>query len=196
MGYYQRFFSHRSVTMDELAEALADADKRYRLGAPPRTARKAKAAAKKRKPTPAAELRSLLAELAKQGLEVVSLHRAPPPPPRKRGTPESEQAELTFGRRLVASLEINHSGDPSFNEERDELLEIVGDAPRKKAQPVLTTLRKAQCVVAAQVLGRDRGKSVELLEPLWEWLSGEKKGLLQADDEGFYREEKLILALE
>jgi hypothetical protein len=196
MGHYQRFFSHRPVSMDELAQALAEADKRYRLGAPPRTGQKVAARSRpKARARPDASVRALVAELAAQGLEIVALHRTPPPPPAKRGTPKSEHAELTFGRRRVAALEINHAGDPSFYAERNELVDLVADEPKVKARPVLTTLRKARCVVAAQVLGRDPGKSLELLEPLWTWLFEERSGLLQDDEVGFYRGEKVILAL-
>jgi len=97
----------------------------------------------------------------------------------------------------IAHIEINVSGDDLFDEERDELAEFVTDTvgdPTAKAT-VLETLGAAQTIVAAQVLygTGDVETTLSRLDPLWQWLFRNRKGLLQADGEGYYDARGLIL---
>jgi len=41
---------------------------------------------------------------------------------------------------------------------------------------------------------RTAEQTLELLSPLWEWLLANRRGLIQADGEGFYDGQHLILA--
>ena len=56
----------------------------------------------------------------------------------------------------------------------------------------------ARSLVAVQVLwdGEEADAALALLDPLWAWLFRERPGLLQADGEGFYDSERLILRVE
>ncbi len=90
-------------------------------------------------------------------------------------------------------------GDGLFEEERDELIELVeggDDAPTRGR--VVSTLRIARAIVAVQVLfgDGDTDETLDRLVPLWTWLQANRRGLIQADGEGYYDGPKLILSLE
>ncbi len=57
-------------------------------------------------------------------------------------------------------------------------------------------LQEAQATVAVRVLsqGRETGATLEKIDPLWDWLFDEYRGLLQADGEGYYDANGQILA--
>lgn len=109
------------------------------------------------------------------------------------------EGDLYRGEQLLAQLEINERGSELFDEEIDEFLEMLEDCEDAAARShVQGRLRKARATVAAQVLwqGRTPDETLELLAPLWAWLGHNRAGLLQADGEGFYDGDELILELE
>jgi hypothetical protein len=85
-----------------------------------------------------------------------------------------------------------------FDDERAELIESAdqGEGPGKAA--VLETLRDARIILAVQVLfgNGDPEETLDALDPLWSWLQENRQGLLQADGEGYYDANGLILELE
>lgn len=105
---------------------------------------------------------------------------------------------LSHGATLIAQVEVNVPGDGLFDEERDELIEFAEDAEGGGKQRVLEMLRGARALVAAQVLfGTGETEStLQLLDPLWHWLSEHRRGLLQADGEGYYDGADLVLEVE
>ena len=98
----------------------------------------------------------------------------------------------------IAKLEINVPGDGLFDTELGELVEFVEDADGPAKHRVLATLRAARTIVAAQVLfgTRDTDSTLSALDPVWQWLMRNRQGLLQADGEGYYDAEGLILEVE
>jgi hypothetical protein len=112
---------------------------------------------------------------------------------------EELAAELTVhhGARCIAHLTFNVPGDGLFDEEREELLEEAGDARGKRRQEVVDTLRAARQIVAVQVLHGGEGivSTLDLIDPLWEWLRANRTGIIQADAEGYYVGRKLVLAV-
>ena len=106
--------------------------------------------------------------------------------------------ELKHGDDLYGSIEINRPGDGLFEEEIAELKEFVDDVRGKRKPEVLKTLHEAKAIIAVQVLFGDRQveATMQKLDPLWEWLLSNRKGLLQVDDEGYYDQTSRILKVE
>ena len=98
----------------------------------------------------------------------------------------------------IAQLEINVPGDGLFDTELRELLEFVEDAEGSAKHRVVTALQSARAIVAAQVLfgTGDTETTLSALDPVWQWLMRNRRGLLQADGEGCYDAEGLILQVE
>lgn len=100
----------------------------------------------------------------------------------------------------IAHVEINIPGDGLFDGEREELIEFAAEAKGSSSARtrVLTTLRSATYLVAAQVLfgSGDTEATLRRLDPLWSWLFRHRHGLLQADGEGYYDANGLILELK
>ena len=108
------------------------------------------------------------------------------------------EAEIGIDGRTLAQLTINVPGDGLFDDERAELLESAeaGRGPGKAI--VLEALRGARAILAVQVLfgDADPEQTLDALGPLWSFLQGNRRGLLQADGEGYYDADGLILELE
>jgi len=111
---------------------------------------------------------------------------------------DEAEATVSFNGHRVGHLTLNVPGDGLFDAERDELVEFAeaGNGPGKGR--VVEMLRTARSIVAVQVLFRDGNteRTLRALDPLWHWLQANRLGLLQADDEGYYEGQKLILALD
>ena len=107
-------------------------------------------------------------------------------------------ALIHFGDRLIAQLEINLPGDGLFEEELAELRELAEEGTGTGRGRVTSVVDGARSLVAVQVLwdGEEADAALALLDPLWQWLFRERPGLLQADGEGFYDAERLILRVE
>jgi hypothetical protein len=109
---------------------------------------------------------------------------------------EDNEAVVRHAAATIAKLEINELGDGLFDEEREELTARVtaaaGDAAAKAR--VLEALRGARTIVVAQVLygTGDQETTLAKLDPLWAWLFRNRRGLLQAEGEGYYDHQGLI----
>ena len=68
----------------------------------------------------------------------------------------------------------------------DGYFDVTGKIPVQARERVLATLDTARGIVAAQVLpgAYDEHDAPTRLDPLWQWLFANRKGLLQADGEG------------
>ena len=106
--------------------------------------------------------------------------------------------DLIHGEEILAQVEINRPGDGLFEDEIEELLECAQDGEGKGKEQVIDCLKKAKAILAVQVLFQDREAedALERIESLWSWLFKNRKGLLQADGEGYYRGATLILESE
>src|SRR5262245_8436309 len=80
----------------------------------------------------------------------------------------------------------------------ERLKEFVEDVRGKRKADVLKTLEEASAIIAVQVLFQDRQTEATLqkLLPHWEWLLSHRKGLVQADDEGYFDQSGRILKVE
>lgn len=88
----------------------------------------------------------------------------------------------------IAGIEVNKPGDGLFEDELAELEEAASEGSGPGEAQVANALASVQAIFAVQVLSAASGRdgSLESLEPVWEWLFTNRKGLLQADAEGYY----------
>jgi hypothetical protein len=105
------------------------------------------------------------------------------------------QADLYLRDGLYAEIEINEPGDGLFEDEIVEMLEFLEDAKGKSRKRVEKVLKSARRIISVRVLGQGRQSDDTLggIEPLWTWLFSTRAGLLQADGEGYYDADDLIL---
>ena len=77
----------------------------------------------------------------------------------------------------------------------EDVESVKGWFVRKPKQRVLAFLKQIKVRIVVQVLwgGREGEDTLEKLDPLWEWLMTNYKGLLYVDGEGFYEGKMLIL---
>jgi hypothetical protein len=110
----------------------------------------------------------------------------------------AESGELKHGGDLYGVVEINRPGDGLFEEEIEELKEFVEEVRGKRKKDVIKMLDSARAIVAVQVLFGDRQweAAIRKLDPLFEWLIVNRKGLLQVDDEGYYDQTGRVLKVE
>ena len=100
------------------------------------------------------------------------------------------------GDFAIGELEVNPKGSDLFDEEvaefTDKLQNASGDVDR-----IQTALKDASCIIAIQVLfeGRSPEEVMNDMLPLMTWLQENCPGLTQADGEGFYDGETLILEI-
>lgn len=111
---------------------------------------------------------------------------------------KEELGELRFGNDVYAIVQVNRSVDPIFSSELDELVEEVEEAGNGDKDTVLKALKTAKAIIAVQVLwgNRQTEETLSKLDPLWNWLISNRKGIVQADGEGYYANRKLILKVE
>jgi hypothetical protein len=104
----------------------------------------------------------------------------------------SGRGDLTRGGERLAQLEVSLPGSGLFEDEIEELREEAADAGGAE---VAGRLGSVTAIVAARVLwqGRRAEEALDLLGPLWDWLTASRHGLVQADGEGFYDQGELIL---
>src|SRR4029453_8354099 len=105
------------------------------------------------------------------------------------------QAHLYLGDGLYAEIEINEPGDRLFEDEIAEMLEFLEDAEGNAHKRVEKVLKGTRRIVSVRVLGQGRETEDTLagIDPLWKWLFSARAGLLQADGEGYYDANDLIL---
>jgi hypothetical protein len=112
---------------------------------------------------------------------------------------DEAEATISYEGKAVGHVTLNVPGDGLFDDERGELIEFAQEGEDESAKKrVVDTLRAARAIVAVQVLfgDGDTDRTLDRLTPLWTWLQANRRGLIQADGEGYYDGEALILALE
>jgi len=102
------------------------------------------------------------------------------------------------GDQLVGRMEINAAGDERFQDEIDEFVEMIEATEEEGKEEVAGRLEQVTAVLAIQVSMEHRtlAQTLDLLDPLWAWLLVHRRGLVQADGEGFYQGTELILPLQ
>jgi len=107
-------------------------------------------------------------------------------------------ADVSIDGRTIAQLAICVPGDGSFDDERSELTESANEGAGPGKATVLDALGRARAILSVQVLFGDAAPEevLDALGPLWSFLQDNRRGLLQADGEGYYDADGLILELE
>jgi hypothetical protein len=111
---------------------------------------------------------------------------------------EENEGTLHYGETLIGHLELNLPGDGIFDEELAELREFAADADGAAQSPVPAVLNRASAVLAVRVLhGTGEAETtLQRLDPIWAWLFEHRRGLMQADGEGYYDSRGLVLLVE
>ncbi len=109
---------------------------------------------------------------------------------------------LRYTGVVHAEIDLSVPGDGTFDDEIAEMLaSVAAIRGRTKAHAkglVEETLRTAKqtVVVCVRFGAKELENTLERIDPLWDWLFDRGSGLLQADGEGFYDEDGLILAVK
>jgi hypothetical protein len=103
--------------------------------------------------------------------------------------------DLFYGETRLAQIEINRPDDDIFQDDVVEFLDTVGSDPSPEATRVRETLRNAAAIVALECFweGKDAEAALARIDPLVDWLFAHAPGLFQADGEGFYDANGLLL---
>ncbi len=106
--------------------------------------------------------------------------------------------DLSFREGLCGVVEINIPGDDLFEEDITELRELVAGSHGAAEHRVLDTLNNAKAIIAVEAIwqGSDSEATLASIDLLWLWLFEHFPGLLQADNDGFYDQNGLILELD
>jgi hypothetical protein len=107
-------------------------------------------------------------------------------------------ATILYGDAPAAQVEFNVHGDGLFDQELDYLRrDVVASDEGPARERVLEALTAARAIVAAQVLhgAYEENDAPTRIDPLWQWLFANRRGLLQADGEGYYDAHGLVLRI-
>jgi hypothetical protein len=116
----------------------------------------------------------------------------------ERDDESDDEGELTVNGDIYGQIEINRSGDEVFDDDINFLKESASEAEGERKLEVLQVLDEANAMIVVRVLwqGREPEETVEKISLLWDWLFENYKGLVQAENEGYYNASELILEVE
>lgn len=109
--------------------------------------------------------------------------------------PLIDAAALTYRGERLALVEINLPGDEMFEDDVAEFRDLVGAGASTAEAQVLAALAQVRALIAVEAFwaGDDAEPVLSRIDSLWAWLFGHHNGLLQADGEGFYDADGLVL---
>jgi hypothetical protein len=101
---------------------------------------------------------------------------------------------LKYGRGLYALLDVTKAANGG-RDEIAELREEVAAIGGVDSQKVLHVLDSSTEVLTLEVKWQTRStdETLDKFGPLWDWLRANRRGLIQADGEGYYQGDELIL---
>jgi hypothetical protein len=100
--------------------------------------------------------------------------------------------DVLYGSEVYGEIEVNRADDQMLREDVDELLEQLVELEDAGTVAVQQALDGATGMIVFQlsVAGYDDyGK----IDPFWDWMFDHYEGLLQVDEEGYYRRSEQIL---
>jgi hypothetical protein len=99
-----------------------------------------------------------------------------------------EGMTVHHAEHAIGHIDVSTPGDPRFEEQRDQLLQAATKARGRGRRRVLDALRGASAILAVEVLfgTGDTESTLVRLDPLWAWLVDHRRGMVQADGEGYY----------
>lgn len=107
---------------------------------------------------------------------------------------DSEGGTVSLGGDEIAAIEIYTPGDGTFDDELAMLEDSASEGSGAGEARVADALATVQTLFAVKVPGSAsrRDGSRDNLDPIWEWLFANRKGLLQVDSEGYSDEQGMI----
>lgn len=107
----------------------------------------------------------------------------------------NDYIDLLYQHKLIAHIEINRPEDDIFQEDINELIDTIGEPQNQAEQETLKQIHAANTLIAIEAIweGANRDAALNKLDPLWAWLFQNHPGILQADGEGFYNANGLII---
>jgi hypothetical protein len=109
---------------------------------------------------------------------------------------EFEQVtDVFYGGVLIGQIEINEVDDEIFEDDVSAFREMIGEPVSAEDRSVLAILDQARLMVVVEALwkGTDAENTLTKFDPLWAWLFANRTGILQADNEGFYDANGLLV---
>jgi len=112
-----------------------------------------------------------------------------------RPTDLDELVEVVYDDKLYGQIEINAPGDDLFEDDISAFMEMLGAPTSQEERLVTATLTAATEIIAVEMFweGTASEATFALFDPLWDWLFANRRGILQADTEGFYSADGLLV---
>ncbi|MCA0456822.1 MAG: hypothetical protein LCI00_22810 [Chloroflexi bacterium] len=112
-----------------------------------------------------------------------------------RATDLDELVEVLHDGQLYGQVEIDSPEDELFEDDISAFTEMLGEPKTDAERTVAAALVAAQQIVAVEMFweGSDGEMTFSKFDPLWDWLFANRTGILQADTEGFYNTEGLLV---
>jgi len=112
-----------------------------------------------------------------------------------RPTDLDDLVEVYYDGTLYGQIEIDTRGDEMFTDDIAAFTEMLGQARTPQEIIVADALKAATQIIAVEMFweGTNGEATFEKFDPLWDWLFNNRKGILQADTEGFYSAEGLLV---
>ncbi len=112
-----------------------------------------------------------------------------------RPTDLDDLVEVLYDDTLYGQIEIDTRGDEMFTDDISAFTEMLGEAKTAEEITVADALKAATQIIAVEMFweGTNGEATFEKFDPLWAWLFANRNGILQADTEGFYSAEGLLV---
>ncbi len=112
-----------------------------------------------------------------------------------RPTDLDELVEVMYDGQLYGQVEIDSPEDELFEDDISAFTEMLGEPKTDAEQTVAAALAAATQIVAVEMFweGTDGEATFSKFDPLWDWLFVNRSGILQADTEGFYNVDGLLV---
>lgn len=106
-----------------------------------------------------------------------------------------ELVEVLYDGKLYGQIEINTPGDELFEDDISAFAEMIGTPTSQEERLVTATLNAATQIIAVEMFweGTASETTFAIFDPLWDWLFANRRGILQADTEGFYSADGLLV---
>ena len=115
-----------------------------------------------------------------------------------RDEEDDKEGVLMYGGEDFAHININKAGGGILEDDVDMLKEFVERNEGENKTRVLEVLDAADTIFFVRVLdgGRESEATLKKIDPIWKWFFNNRRGLLQADAEGYYDASGLIFEVK
>lgn len=112
-----------------------------------------------------------------------------------RATDLDDLVEVVYDGTLYGQIELNPHGDEMFEDDISAFVDMLGQPSTPEETTVAAALQSATQIIAVEMFweGTNSEATFERFDPLWTWLFKHHQGILQADSEGFYGPDGLLV---